>query len=87
MKYDSNELNNIASAMELMDDSIDGIIAFLDEMGHDKEDQITMTFEILMNAASNFATQFIGDDKTKVVEAFDLLYELHSADLTNTTKN
>jgi hypothetical protein len=87
MKYTNENLEHIAEAMNLMDEAVDMIQERFIESGYDEEMQITMVFEILMNAAAFYATQFIADDKQKIVDGFELLYELHSSDDQYATKN
>jgi hypothetical protein len=87
MKYTNENLEHIAEAMNLMDEAVDMIQERFIESGYDEEMQITMVFEILMNAAAFYATRFIADDKKAIVDGFELLYELHSSDDQYATKN
>jgi hypothetical protein len=87
MKYTNENLEHISECMDLMDDAVEAIREKFSEHGYDEEMQTTMVFEILMNAASYYAVQFIADDKKTIVDGFELLYELHASDEQYTTKN
>jgi hypothetical protein len=87
MKYTAENLEHISESMDMMDDAVSMICEKLAEHGYDDEMETTMVFEILMNAAAYYAVHFIADDKKKIVDGFELLYELHASDEQYTTKN